>query len=138
MSLVMKNAFRDLALLLGDSGVTMDREKCLAYSVDETLPRFEREYSAKIVCFPVSTDQVSKVLKYANEKRIPVTPRGAGTGLSGGAVPLSGGIVLSLERMNSILEVDVENRTITAEPGVVTAEISKAAREKGQIGRAHV
>lgn len=131
MSLVMKNAFRDLALLLGDSGVTMDREKCLAYSVDETLPRFEREYSAKIVCFPVSTDQVSKVLKYANEKRIPVTPRGAGTGLSGGAVPLSGGIVLSLERMNSILEVDVENRTITAEPGVVTAEISKAAREKG-------
>lgn len=131
MSLVTEDVFYDLALLLGDSGVTMDREKCLAYSVDETLPRFEREYSARIVCFPVNTDQVSKVLKYANEKRIPVTPRGAGTGLSGGAVPLLGGIVLSLERMNSILEVDVENRTITAEPGVVTAEISKAAREKG-------
>ena len=66
MSLVTEDVFYDLALLLGDSGVTMDREKCLAYSVDETLPRFEREYSARIVCFPVNTDQVSKVLKYAN------------------------------------------------------------------------
>ena len=70
-------------------------------------------------------------MKYANEHLIPVTPRGAGTGLSGGAVPALGGIVLSMERMNRILEVDVKNRTLTAEPGVVTSEITKAAAANG-------
>lgn len=121
----------DLSAILGASGVTTDAEKCLAYSKDETLPWFDGDYPADAVCFPERTEQVSALLKYANEHRIPVTPRGAGTGLSGGAIPMAGGIVLSLERMNAILEIDMANRTLTAEPGVITAEITKAAREKG-------
>ena len=128
---VTPGVVEDLAAILGRSGVTTDAEKCLAYSKDETLPWFDAVYSAEVVCFPENTDQVSALLKYANERRIPVTPRGAGTGLSGGAIPVCGGIVLSMERMNSILEIDMENRTLTTEPGVVTAEITKAAREKG-------
>jgi glycolate oxidase len=128
---VTEKVVEDLAAVLGTSGITTDREKRRACSIDETIPRFEREYVAEAVCFPENTEQVSAVLKYANEHRIPVTPRGAGTGLSGGAVPACGGIVLSMERMNAIVEVDRENRTLTTEPGVVTSEVTKAARDNG-------
>jgi glycolate oxidase len=72
-------------------------------------------------------------MKLANEELIPVTPRGAGTGLSGGAVPLYRGIVLSLEKMNRILELDEKNLTITVEPGVVTGEIQKFANRHGLL-----
>lgn len=128
---VTPETLADLVRILGQSGVTADREKCMAYSVDETLPWFERDYPADAVCFPENTGQVSEVLAYANAHRIPITPRGAGTGLSGGTVPVFGGIVLSMERMNNILEIDVENRTLMTEPGVVTSEITKAARDRG-------
>ncbi len=128
---VTSQTAEDLIAILGPAGVTVDREKCLAYSTDETLPWFEKDYPADLVCFPENTQQVAAILRYANASRIPVTPRGAGTGLSGGAVPVFGGIVLSMERMNSILEIDTENRTLTTEPGVITYEISKAAREHG-------
>ncbi|MDR1650938.1 MAG: FAD-binding oxidoreductase [Synergistaceae bacterium] len=130
---VTRHTERDLAALLGPSGITVDPEKRAAYSIDETIPRFEREYAADLICFPENTAQVSSVLRYASEHRIPVTPRGAGTGLSGGAVPACGGIVMSMERMNSILEIDMENRTLTAEPGVITSEIAKAARDHGMF-----
>ena len=105
MNKVDKKAIKELTEILGPSGLTSDSEKCLAYSIDETLPGFDNEYSADVVCFPEDTKQVSKILKFANERLIPVTPRGAGTGLSGGAVPVSGGIVMSMERMNSIIEI---------------------------------
>ena len=125
---VTREVLADLARVLGSSGVSVDPEKRAAYSLDETLPRFGGEYRADAVCFPENTEQVSRVMKYANDNRIPVTPRGAGTGLSGGAIPLCGGIVLAMERMNSILEIDMANRTLTTEPGVVTAEITKFAK----------
>ncbi|MDR3230400.1 MAG: FAD-binding oxidoreductase, partial [Synergistaceae bacterium] len=128
---VTEEVVRAFVSILGPSGVTVDREKCLAYSTDQTIPRFEEEYRADVVCFPENTAQVSAILRYANEHRIPVTPRGAGTGLSGGAVPACGGIVLSMERMNAILEIDKENRTLTTEPGVVTSVVTKAARDNG-------
>ncbi|MDR3280161.1 MAG: FAD-binding protein [Synergistaceae bacterium] len=130
---VTEKTIADLIDMLGQSGVTADREKRAAYSIDETIPRFEREYVADAVCFPENTEQVSMVMKYANEHLIPVTPRGAGTGLSGGAVPSRGGIVMSMERMNAILEIDHANRTLTTEPGAVTAEVTKAAREHGMF-----
>ncbi|MDR3354892.1 MAG: FAD-binding oxidoreductase [Synergistaceae bacterium] len=130
---VTERVAADLKDILGPSGVTVDSEKCAAYSADETLPWFERDYPAEAVCFPQTTEQVSSLMSYANRNMIPVTPRGAGTGLSGGAVPALGGIVLSMERMNRIIEVDEINRTLTAEPGVITAEITKAAREHGML-----
>ncbi|MDR1886202.1 MAG: FAD-binding protein [Synergistaceae bacterium] len=128
---VTEMVVRDLEAILGASGVTVDEDKRMAYSADETLPRFERDYPADAVCFPETTEQVSAVMRYANLNLIPVTPRGAGTGLSGGAVPAHGGIVLSLERMNRIIEIDAVNRTLTTEPGVITSEITRAARERG-------
>ena len=78
----------------------------------------------------VSTEEVAAVMKYAWEKNIPVTPRGQGTGLVGGSVSLQGGIMLSLQKMNRILELDEENLTLTVEPGVLLMEISKYVEER--------
>lgn len=77
----------------------------------------------EVLVEPVSTEEVAAVMRYASEKHIPVTPRGQGTGLVGGAVPLHGGIVLNLCRMNHILELDEENLTLTVEPGVILMDI---------------
>ncbi len=79
----------------------------------------------------LSAEEVSRVLAYCNEHRIPVTPRGAGTGLCGGCVPICGGIVLSTEKMNHVLEVDQENMTATLEPGVLLLEFPKALEGTG-------
>ena len=83
-----------------------------------------------VVVFPTNKDQVSKVLKYANERHIAVTPRGQGTGLVGAAVAIYKGIMLSTERMNKILELDDANLTLTVEPGVLLMEISKYVEER--------
>ena len=85
----------------------------------------------EVVVKPASAREISEIMKIANRHRVPVTPRGGGTGLSCGAVPLCGGIVLALERMNRILEIDRENMVAVVEPGVVTSEIGKAVQEFG-------
>ena len=125
---VTDNTVADLIAIFGRSGVSVDREKIEAYSKDEVAPHlWEKKYEAEVVCFAETAEQISRLMEYANEYRIPVTPRGAGTGLSGGAVPAYKGIELSLERMNRILEFDAENLTMTVEPGVITSDINKAA-----------
>ena len=125
---VTEETLRDLAELVGPRNVSGDPEKLETYSRDEVPPAsLPGATRAQALVFPESTEHVSRVLAYADRNRIPVTPRGAGTGLSGGAVPACGGILLSFEKMNRILELDCENLTVTAEPGVVTAEINRAA-----------
>lgn len=99
------------------------------YSHDETLK--SRPFLPEVVVKPADTGSVSRIMKLASESRIPVTPRGAGTGLSGGAVPIHGGIVLSLERMNRILEIDTDNFVAVAEAGVVLSDLHQAVAEKG-------
>ncbi len=122
----------DLIELLGPDRISTDPEKRRNCSLDEVAPRFwKRPMVAEAIVFCTSTAEVSQLLAFACTHRIPVTPRGAGTGLSGGAVPAFGGIVLSLERMNRILEVDPVNMTITVEPGVITSEITAAAAAAG-------
>ena len=129
---VTRAVVEDLIKIFGQSGVSVDSEKIDSYSKDEVaLHLWSKKYSAEVVCFAENTEQVSALMKYANLHRIPVTPRGAGTGLSGGAVPACKGIELSLERMNRILEFDKDNLTVTTEPGVVTAEINKMAIDHG-------
>jgi glycolate oxidase len=86
------------------------------YGKDETENLF---YKPDLVLIPHSTQEISEILKYCNTNKIVVTPRGAGTGLSGGALPIFGGIILSLERLNKIIEIDVENMQATVEPGIV-------------------
>ena len=87
--------------LLGIENVLFDAESLQEYGHDETE---DFVFSPEIVAKPNSTDQVSKILRYCNENNIPVTPQGARTGLSGGALPLFGGIAISMERFNNIIE----------------------------------
>lgn len=80
-----------------------------------------------------TTEQVSQIMKYANENNIPVTPRGSGTGLCGGAVAVYGGILLSLSKMNKIIEFDKDNLTVTLEPGVLLMDLAAAAIDEGLL-----
>ena len=107
-----------------------DVERMQEYSHDEVAdPGYA--HMPEVVVKPHFAQEISQVMKLANRYHIPVTPRGGGTGLSCGAVPVYGGILLSLERMNRILEIDKENMVVVVEPGVVTREISIAVQEHG-------
>ncbi len=108
-----------------DQVIFDDVDRMLDYSHDETMGE-HYAHMPEVVVKPDSAAQISQIMQLANRERIPVTPRGAGSGLSGGAVPVYGGILLSLERMNRILEVDPANLVIVVEPGVVTSEINAA------------
>lgn len=88
-------------------------------------------HAPDVVVQAMTTQEVSQVMSYAWEHMIPVTPRGAGTGLSGGAVAIYGGILLSLEKMNQILEWDLDTMTVVVEPGVLVMELADAALERG-------
>ncbi|MBA7630445.1 putative FAD-linked oxidoreductase [subsurface metagenome] len=99
------------------------------YARDETAKL--KPVLPEVVVKPEDTGSVAKILKLASERNIPVTPRGGGTGLSGGAVPIYGGIVLSLERMNRILEIDEDNFVATVEPGVILSDLYQAVGEHG-------
>jgi glycolate oxidase len=107
-----------------------DAEKLEAYSHDEVA---EEHYAHMPECVvrPDSPEEIAAIMKLANRRRIPVTPRGAGSGLSGGAVPIYGGIVLLCDRMNRVLEIDRANMMIVVEPGVVTNEINEKIRADG-------
>ena len=100
------------------------------YAHDEVAGE-QHAHMPDVVVKPESTEQVSQILKLANQELIPVTPRGAGSGLSCGAVPVYGGIVMSMERMDRILEIDRENMVTVVEPGVVTNHINDAVKEYG-------
>jgi len=95
----------------------------------DEMPEYGR-FKPDAVMEAVSTEEVSAIMRYAYENNIPVTPRGSGTGLCGGAVAINGGILLSLAQMNKILEIDEENLTVTIEPGVLLMELAKAVAEK--------
>lgn len=107
-----------------------EKEKMEPYSHDET---HGPEYASfpEVVVRPGSREQICAILKLANREKISVTPRGAGSGLSGGAVPVHGGILLSLERMNRILEIDRENLVAVVEPGVITNDLNNRVQQEG-------
>jgi glycolate oxidase len=117
-------AFRRIA---GDQYVLVDDESLYHYSHDETE---DLHFLPEVVIKPRSAEEISEILKICNREKIPVTPRGAGTGLSGGALPHLGGVLLSTERMNSILEIDERNLQVTTEPGVITEVLQNAVKEK--------
>jgi glycolate oxidase len=117
-----------LAGIVGHDAVLTTPEALEPYSHDETVGlRAEPEVVVRVT----SAEQVAAVLRLAQRERVPVTPRGAGYGLSGGAVPLCGGIVLSTERMTRILEIDRENLMVTVEPGVITGDLHRAVEAEG-------
>jgi len=114
--------------IAGDRFVITSADDMEPYSHDETATLKAMPWA---VVKPENTDQISRIMQLAQNEKIPVTPRGAGTGLSGGAVPLYGGILLSTERLNKILEIDTENLMAVTQPGVITAELQRAAEAKG-------
>jgi glycolate oxidase len=119
-----------LESIVGPENAIFDPEKMADYSHDEfSLP--DIRHAPDVVVKPRSTDQVAAILRLADEKRIPVTPRGGATGLCGGCVALYGGIVLSLEKMNKILEIDPDNHMAVVEPGVTLMEFAKAVEDAG-------
>lgn len=114
--------------ILGDQYVLVDEESLNNYGHDETE---ELLFPPEVVLRPRTTEEISAILKICNADKIPVTPRGAGTGLSGGALPHLGGVLLSTDRMNSILEIDERNLQVTTEPGVITEVLQDAVKQKG-------
>jgi glycolate oxidase len=128
---VTREIVKELQAIVGEKNLIFNDPDLLQnYSHDEVAgPQYAR--MPEVVVKPATAQEISSIMKLANRYRVPVTPRGGGTGLSCGAVPMYGGIVLALERMNRILEIDRENMVAVVEPGVVTSEIGKAVQEFG-------
>ncbi|MEZ5035264.1 MAG: FAD-linked oxidase C-terminal domain-containing protein [Chitinophagaceae bacterium] len=114
--------------IVGKENIFTDEESLHQYAHDETE---NLHYPPEIVLKPKTSEEVSAILKICHANKIPVTPRGAGTGLSGGALPQLGGVVIATERMNQIHFIDEKNFQVTVEPGVITEVLQNAVKEKG-------
>ncbi len=114
--------------IIGEQFVHTDKEQLARCASDQTE---DLKYLPEVVLQPGTTDEVSCIMKYCNQELIPVTPRGAGTGLSGGALPVTGGVVLDMKRFNKILKVDKRNFQVTTEPGVITQELQEHLKTEG-------
>jgi len=126
---VNRRVIEELTAIVGSSNIITDADNMADYSRDES-PHAESRFP-EVVVKPEDTESVAKILTLASKNKIPVTPRGAGTGLSGGCIPIYGGILLSLEKMNRIIEIDGENFTAVAEPGVSLADLCGEVENRG-------
>ena len=115
---------------VGSSNVFTDDESLANYAHDETE---DLKYYPEVVVKPLDTAAISALLKLCSENHIPVTPRGGGTGLSGAALPVFGGVLLSMEKFKAIIDIDTENLQATVEPGVITEEFINAVGERGLL-----
>jgi glycolate oxidase len=113
--------------IIGAEYVLLDEDSLNQYGHDETEHLL---FPPEVVVRPRKAEEVSAIMKICNQYRIPVTPRGAGTGLSGGALPHLGGVLVSTDRMNSIISIDERNLQVTTEPGVITEVLQNAVKEK--------
>jgi len=113
--------------IVGLNNIFYSKEILLEYSHDETE---DLSFLPEVVVKPTSSEQVSEIMRYCNQNSIPVTPCGARTGLSGGSLPVKSGLVLSLEKLNSIIEIDERNLQATVEPGVINEVFQNAVKEK--------
>jgi glycolate oxidase len=120
----------ELKKIAGAGSVFTDAEKLEAYSHDETEAAVYGHFPEAVI-LPQTTEQVASIVKLANRELNPITPRGAGSGLSGGAIPEYGGIVISLEKMNRLLELDKANMVAVVEAGIVTNDLANAVQAEG-------
>lgn len=126
--LISVKRLEEFKQIVGTDFVLADEESLHHYGHDETEKLI---YLPEVVLKPRTPEEIAAIIKICNEDLIPVTPRGAGTGLSGGALPHLGGVLLSTERLNEILEIDERNLQVTVEPGVITEVLQNAVKEKG-------
>lgn len=125
---VSAETLRQLAVIVGKENVLVDDEARNVYGKDETE---DLTFPPDAIVKPSDTQQVASVLKLAASSRIPVTPRGGGTGLSGGALAVHGGICLSMEKFNRIIEIDDRNYQAIVEPGVITQKFQEELEQRG-------
>jgi glycolate oxidase len=117
----------ELQSIVGEQFVRTDDDSRLTYGTDA----LKRGRPADVVVLPASTAEVAGVVRVCAERRIPIVPRGGGTGYTGGSVPMRGGVVISLERMNRILEIDQANLLAIVEPNVITGDLQDAVEKVG-------
>lgn len=123
-----KKHFNHFKGIVGEENIYEDKAHLIAYSYDATREHFEPD----AVIFPRHEEDISNILKYCNENRINIVPRGAGSGFTGGAIPSEGGIVLAFEKhMTKILEIDMKNMVAVVQPGVINMDLQKAVEEVG-------
>jgi len=127
--LIKESFIKELAKIVGKENVLSSKRDLLAYSYDAT----QQQEMPEVIVFTRSTAEISAVVKAAHQERMPVVPRAAGTGISGGTVPIRGGIVLELSRMNRILDLDTADRRAIAEAGVVNLDLQDALAPLGFI-----
>ncbi|OQX56423.1 MAG: hypothetical protein B5M53_01495 [Candidatus Cloacimonas sp. 4484_209] len=125
---VTNDILEEFRTILGSKNVLNNKEELIPYSKDETS---DASALPEVVLKPNNTYDISRIMKIANENIIPVTPRGLGTGVSGGALPVKSGVVLSLEHFTKIIEVDRENMVAVVEPGVITGMLQKEVEKQG-------
>jgi len=125
--MLSEQIINELKSIVGKDNVFTSKADRICYSYDAT----QQSFLPDVVVHPGSTDEISRVMKLANRELIPVFPRGAGSGFTGGSLPTRGGIVMCTERMDRILLIDEENLVATVEPGVVTEQFQKAVEKLG-------
>jgi len=128
MQQITTELLEQIKSIVGAEYVFTDAESFEKYGRDETE---KLHYNPAVVVKPRKTEEIAALMQLANKHLIPVTPRGAGTGLTGGALPHLGGLVIAMERFNHILEIDERNLQVTTEPGVITEVLQNAVKEKG-------
>ncbi len=124
---IKSEVLQKLKNIAGDGNFFTDKETLQHFNYDAT----ERRYMPDVVVTPKSTEEISKIMELCYQENIPITPQGGKTGLSGGCLPVKGGVIISFKNMKNILEIDDKNYTATVEPGVVAADFQKAIRDKG-------
>ncbi len=124
----MEGLVKDLTAILGSGQILSQPEEMLAYANDAT--HYFKSRIPDAVVLPHTTEEVAKVMKYAFAREIPVTPRGAGSGLAGGCTPVHGGIVMDMKRLNRIAEIDGSNMTARVEAGVVLEKFQKTLQKR--------
>ncbi|HAA90220.1 MAG: Glycolate oxidase subunit GlcD [Thermoanaerobacterales bacterium 50_218] len=125
--MLQSSVIEEIKRIVGKEHVYTSLEERICYGYDSTPEAFFPD----LVVRPATTEEIQKIVKLANHHLFPIIPRGAGTGLSGGSVPVKGGVVLDLTRMNKILEIDEENLVAVVEPGVITYELQQEVEKRG-------
>src|SRR4030043_904634 len=120
---------KKLIEIVGTENFTDQLEELVPYSYDASM----NGHRPDAAVWPESTEQVSQIVRFASNHKIPVIPRGAGTSLSGGAVPIQGGIIIDLSKMNKILEIRIENRYVRVQAGVVCDDLTRALAQHSFI-----
>ena len=125
--MIDKSTIEALGNIVGEKNISTASTDRITHSYDAT----QQEFLPEVVVYAETTEQVRDIVRLANDKMIPIIPRGAGSGFTGGTLPVKGGIVLVLTRMNRIIKIDTDNLIAVVEPGVVTADLQKEAERVG-------